>query len=85
MGICWATEALRIWRIAIWPSVRNRFRCRSIGRVSQTGRSEPSVIARSKPAHHGTQRLEAKLRRFAESCQLISGVFYGISNSPSNA
>jgi hypothetical protein len=76
-------DAPRIWRIAIWPSVSSRFRCRSIGRVSQTGRGEPSVIARSKPAHHGAQRLQAKLRGAAESCQFISGVFYGISNKSS--
>ena len=24
MGVCWATEALRIWRIAIWPSVSKK-------------------------------------------------------------
>ncbi len=78
MGVCRAAEALRTWRIAIRPSVSNRFRCRPIGRVSQTGRSKSSVIARSKPAHHGAQRLEAKLRGFAESRQFISGVSYGI-------
>jgi len=80
MGICWASERVRILRIAIRPSVRSRFRCRSLGRVSQTGRGEPSIIARSKPAHHGAQRLEAKLREFVESCQRISGVSYGISS-----
>ena len=78
MGVCWAAEALRIWRIAIWPSVSNTVRCRSIGRVSQTGQGDPSIIARSKPAHHGAQRLKAKLRRVAESRQLISGVLYGV-------
>jgi len=78
MGVGQTTEALRTWRIAIRPSVSNRLRCRPIGRVAQTGRSESSVIARSKPAHHGAQRLEAKLRGFAESRQFMSGGLYGI-------
>ena len=46
MGIwCAVGEALRIWRIAIWPSVRNRLCCRSAGSVSQTGQGDPSIIA----------------------------------------
>jgi len=53
MDICPALDVLRIWRIAIWPRVSTRLCCRSGGSVSQTGQKQPSVIARSKPAHHG--------------------------------
>jgi hypothetical protein len=81
MAICWTVDALRIWRIAIWPSVSTRACCRSGGSACQTGRDNQSLIAGSKPVHHGTQRLETESRRLAESCQIISGVLYGISNS----
>ena len=66
MLVCWAVEALRIWRIAIWPSVRTRPRWHSPGSVSQTGRDTLSFTARSKPTHHRAQRLKAKLRGRAE-------------------
>ena len=40
-----AVDGVRIWRIAIWPSVRTRPCCRSVGSVSQTGQDDPSLIA----------------------------------------
>ena len=58
-------------------------RCRSAGSVSQTGRGIDSLITRSKPAHHGAQRLESDSRRFFRSRQLISGVSDGVSSRSS--
>ena len=43
--VCCAVDGVRIWRIAICPSVRTRPRCRSAGSVSQTGQDDPSLIA----------------------------------------
>ena len=83
-GRCAADGALRIWRIAIWPSASTRPCCRSPGSVSQTGRGE----ARS--SRDPSQRTTAH-SAWKPSCggspnsrQLISGVFNGISSFSSS-